>query len=113
MLFPPECLFCCYRPCTVDAAFCTRCGRANPNPGVVSRLQGMLHGFSTAFCVLILGGLFASFGWAAHPWLGMGIAVMVLAAVSLCFLSGIWYAFDPTYGLAMWRGQASPFSNRS
>jgi hypothetical protein len=99
MFVDSDCKFCHYRPCSVDAAICPRCGHRDPNPGIRSRVNGVVRALIVGVAWLFFGGVVAAVFGAEYPLAGVAIAIVVLLASACTVARALWYACDPTMSL--------------
>ena len=99
MFFSPTCLFCGYRPCSVDADICPHCGHADPNPGLRSRISRIICSLIQGLTIAILGLVMAGTAAMAHPYAGLAVAGCFLLWAVAHVAGAIWYAVDPTLSI--------------
>jgi hypothetical protein len=99
MFFGPTCLFCGYHPCSVDADICPRCGHADPNPGLRSRIHRVICSLIGVLNIAILGMVFTGMAAMAHPYAGLAVAGCFLLWAVAHVARAVWYAVDPTLSI--------------
>jgi hypothetical protein len=99
MFVDSDCKFCHYRPCSVDAAICPRCGHAAPNPSIRSRVNIFVNAIISALSLLFIGGIGAVMAYAIQPIAGIVVVAVLLLWSAWEVAHALWYACDPTMSI--------------
>jgi hypothetical protein len=112
MFVDPTCKHCGHAPCSVDAAICPRCGKSDPNPGMVSRVKAVLGAFVGSLIFLPCSLFLIAPAYGVHPSAGLVVGLLCLAWAAYLNIRARWYALDPTMSVTPRKiRQVSPFQN--